>query len=569
MESLPTDSTELDLNPLLRLKETLDAAQKNTLKLLGKLDVFEDRLGDLEDKMRPLQETTQRYSKAKENIALTLIEVGKTYEYFRIANDMKAIIQSGYNVKAQNEYLQALSKLVNAKSFFETHREIKSSQSMLTSIESLLTTANESCLSEFEKLLNSAEKSLIYENEQYQVILPITQETLKNILALCETFQLNKFTGHYKIYQTNRTTKLKIELKDLETSKVALWNSMLSDDPYLCGSHPFREYFLRSFWLLRSELQLWGNILPSSESTCQIFVNICESLISELQRALAPYVGEDSLTSVNNRDSRAFATGSSTGNQIVKQSKLLLIRLDTFDIFFAHFEEFLEVCRPDLNKESNAAVINIRRMRQLLLISPLRSIEYLLSSSMNEAFNSIASESNSSKILKSKLASSGQSFSCDLHPTTGNIIYCCKELSQGYHAIYRKLIDISSEANLHMKISVHLPTELEELVYQLLENLYTALEMKAETFVESTNAAGVKVSKISAIVRHLTIKSHALYAQEDKSSVDMVLAARKHLFLANNLFLMTNSLKEKVKEKMAEEAADANKVHQIRNLSEI
>ena len=72
-------SGDMDLNPLIRLKEALEGAQKNTAKMLAKLEKFEYRLTDLDDKMRPIQATTNNYTKAKDNISLTLVEVGKTY----------------------------------------------------------------------------------------------------------------------------------------------------------------------------------------------------------------------------------------------------------------------------------------------------------------------------------------------------------------------------------------------------------------------------------------------------------------------------------------------------------
>ena len=88
--------------------------------------------------LRPIQEATEEYTVAKQNISNTLIEVGKTYEYFRIANEVKGIVAIGLNKDTQSEYFEALGRLSNAKIFFEAHREIKSSGAVLTSIESLL-----------------------------------------------------------------------------------------------------------------------------------------------------------------------------------------------------------------------------------------------------------------------------------------------------------------------------------------------------------------------------------------------------------------------------------------------
>ena len=137
-ESAATDTGKLDLNPLMRLKDALEGAQKNTSKMLNRLERFESRLTDLDEKMRPIQTTTKHYTKAKENISLTLIEVGKTYEYFRIANEVKDAVSNGLTPETQEDFFEALNKLSNAKHFFESHVEIKSSATVLATIDGLL-----------------------------------------------------------------------------------------------------------------------------------------------------------------------------------------------------------------------------------------------------------------------------------------------------------------------------------------------------------------------------------------------------------------------------------------------
>ena len=95
------------------------------------------------------------------------------------------------------------------------------------------------------------------------------------------------------MYQTVRIAKLKAELKLQETTYAAQWASAQQDGPYEKGSHPFKDFFLLAYWLLRSELQLWGSTLPSNEESLQVFVNICEALIAELNRVLSPLLVEE------------------------------------------------------------------------------------------------------------------------------------------------------------------------------------------------------------------------------------------------------------------------------------
>ena len=151
----------------------------------------------------------------------------------------------------------------------------------------------------------------------------------------------NNHTAHFKVYQTVRIAKLKAELKAQETACAAQWTAAALDGPYekgttntndtfpslICvhfnnfrnlhvhsfscaanltfvyiypGSHPFKEYFLLAYWLLRSELQLWGSTLPSNEESLHVFVAICEALIAELQRVLSPILSEEKISKNNN-----------------------------------------------------------------------------------------------------------------------------------------------------------------------------------------------------------------------------------------------------------------------------
>lgn len=333
--------TSMDLNPLIRLKETIEGAQKNTSKMLTKLHRFELHLAELDTKIRPIQEATEEYTVAKQNISNTLTEVGKTYEYFRIANEVKGIVALGLNKDTQNEYFEALGRLSNAKTFFEAHREIKSSGTVLTSIESLLNRAVTACSTEFEKLLSACGKSVEFINGHYEVVNPITAEAAKGIKSICDVLEAYKHTTHFKIYQTVRSTKIKGELKELETANSSAWTYLLQDGPYEKGKHPFKEYFTLSLYLLQSELQLWGSTLPNNEESLAVFTSICESVITEIQRVLAPIIYED--------------VGKNKNNLVIRQSKLILIRLDIIEVFLARYEELRDICRPDVRRDTSAS----------------------------------------------------------------------------------------------------------------------------------------------------------------------------------------------------------------------
>jgi hypothetical protein len=98
------------------------------------------------------------------------------------------------------------------------------------------------------------------------------------------------------VYQSARISKLKAELKQQETKDAAQWLAAQQDGPYEKDSHPFKAYFTLAYWLLRSELQLWGSTLPSREDSLSVFVNICDAVVAELNRVLAPILSDQKLS---------------------------------------------------------------------------------------------------------------------------------------------------------------------------------------------------------------------------------------------------------------------------------
>lgn len=494
------------IDPLLRLKDALEGAQKNTQRMINKLDRFERRLGDLDEKMQPIQESTEHYTRAKENISLTLVEVNKTYEYFRVAATVKEVIIKGITPATQKEYYDALVKLSYAKQFFESHREIKSSTSVLASIDDLLTKAVTACTAEFERLLGTVGVAAAMVDGQYQVISPMTPEVARQLKSLCDTFESSKASGYLKIYQTARASVCRAELKQLETSSLSAWNAQLSEDPYDKGSHPFAEHLSLSYWLLRGEFQLWGSTLPSDEDSLSCYTSICDAFVADLSRVLGPFIADDKTRTVN---------------PVTRQCKLLLLRLDLLSALNTSYEEYRDICHPDARHESTASLA-LKALRLSVLSASMRSMEYLLSPAMSEGFE------KDKKKDKADEASS----SCDLHPVTGNLLYCCKELLASFAAPYRRMHEVAGAAG----IAVNVPVDLDEGVSALLENLFVALESRAEKYDEA---------KTKALRRSLAIKNHNLFEMEDKAAEDMVMSARKHLFLSNNYYAMWNYTKDK------------------------
>lgn len=113
--------------------------------------------------------------------------------------------------------------------------------------------------------------------------------------------EISKVTSHFGVYRSVRVAALKAELRDLEAGAPGAreW-TLAQSGPYERGSHPFRQYFLLAYNLLRAELQLWGSTLPSNEESLQAFVSVCEELVAELHKAVAPLLLEGKPTAGNN-----------------------------------------------------------------------------------------------------------------------------------------------------------------------------------------------------------------------------------------------------------------------------
>jgi len=512
-----------DLHHLIRLKDALEGAQKNTEKILSRLQRFESHLTDLDDRLRPIEESTEGYIIAKQNISNTLLEVGKTFEYFKIATEVKDVISCGLSADTQRAYFEALGRLSNAKKFFESHREIKSSGTVLSTIDTYLTKAVSECVQQFEKLLQTCQKSVAIVDGRFEMLNPMTEDVAKDIKSICDVLELHKHSAHFKTYQTVRIAKLKAELKEVEQLSPTSWTHLLQDGPYEKGKYPFDEYFTLSYYLLRSENQLWASTLPNSEESLYVFINICESLINEVQAIVAPFLSEES------------GKSRSSTNIIIKQSQLLLIRLDILDTYLSQFDRMRDLCRLDMRRESKASALLLQIKRSIVHAS-LNSVVNLISSSYVESF-SADKKTNSDTF--------NESLSCDLHPVTGNILHCCKEMMGWVGPVYKKMLELAVE--LQVDVLSVVPANQEVLMHLVIENLLNGLEGRAAKFDENSKARSEK--------RAMNVKAHGMHELEDKVAEDYILSARKHLFMANNLYSMYIFIKDRKRDQTSNESS--------------
>jgi hypothetical protein len=361
------------------------------------------------------------------------------------------------------------------------------------------------------------------------------------------------------VYERVRTAKLKAELKELETIHSKEWSASLLDSPYEKGSHPFRGYFHLVYWLLRSELQLWGSTLPSTQESLQIFISICEAVVNDLQTVLKTLLSDDSKSSSNNKSTNAV-------NPVVSKSKWLLIRLDVLETFHDRYEELRELCRPDIRHENNAS-LTLTAMRQSIVIACVEGIDFLASYHLSEGFIIVEGKQKGSMQQQQQQQQHEQHVfdptSCDLHPSTGNVMYCCQEILK-YNSIYRRMRDLINSINVSSLIPqgkfmevpqmilnpTTIPVETDDFIMVVLENLYNALDERAKKFDLSL--------KVKTLFRELNVRRTKLFEYDDKSSDDAIFTGRKHLFMANNLFCVLQHAREIISDKDNDSSSSNN-----------
>jgi hypothetical protein len=516
---------------LSELTQSIAGARYNTTLMLSRLQRFEERLGSIDNKMRPIQITTENYSKAKGNISSTLEEVSKTYEYFRIAADVKVIINQGYKPATQKQFFDALGRLSQAKKFFEDHREIKSSMTVLMTIDTLLRNAVMQCVAELERLLVPLGKTVEPEDGKevgkYRVINPMPSAVAAELKTLFALFDKHNQRIHFEVFQGIRIAQVRAELQVEEEAHAKEWAALLDDVPYIKGSHPLQGYITLAYEMLRGELQLWSNALnPSNPQAIKVFAAICDATVMEIQRLLTPMLIDDE--------------EHTSSNFIIRQANSFLIRLEMLDMFMARYDDMLEICRPEPGKSSTASVA-LTALRNAMVEACVDSINILLQSSSDPGDHiDLATHEEFKKAYKKGevIAVTNPGESCDLHPITGNVLHCCKELA-AFEPVYRRMCELVSEIGVHNNFPYMYASELQDLVTSLVDNLFDSLQQRADRYnvvVPPTAKPQTKEQFEGAVTRALNVKQSKLFDAGAKEAQIAICHARRHLFLANNLY---------------------------------
>ncbi len=422
-------------------------------------------------------------------------------------------------------FFTSYNKLYAAKTFFEEHkRDIKSSSTALVYIDNLITRGMNKIGDHLTELLSSIGKSIKLEDDlKYKAHNPIENESvIKEINGLFGILETNEFTMHYQIYETLRVESCISAIKELFNAHSNDWVRLSQDVPYIAGNHPLQMILELTIELIQGELGLWNMLLPSTDEAMLLYTTLCDALLTEVQTMIAPiFLIEYDYTSPN---------------LVLRQSNSFLIRMDIFVILANYYDDLRDLCRSDTKAETVASE-KVVSMRKICIEGCIESINHLLVAANNCGLTNKSITNND--------------LSSDLHPTTGNVIYCCKHMTR-FNTAYNSLYNLSNELGETLENSF--PSEapsLSDFIHNLITNTLSNIDKSSEIF-DVKNEKGVKSVEVGAAVRKRTINinKHALYDANDtnKEAVEHISGCRKYLFLVNNLFCIYIYLREKKKE---------------------
>lgn len=431
-------------------------------------------------------------------------QIAHQYEYFRIASDLEPTINKGIRDN-YTDFFEAIDRLSVAQEFFTTQRNMRSTMHALASVDALLKRAMAHCVDEVERLVRTCGKCYEIDNDTFEPNNPMQPATAEAVKLVCGYLNNFRQVNHLNVYKSLRIAQVKADLKAFEMSQQIGWDGVLIDKsaPYAAGQHPFAKYYSLAFSILRGELQMWGTALPSSDEAIAVFLSICENVLLEMSRVLSPY------------------TTVKKSNSTLKQCNSFLVRLEVLDIFFSEFVQLKELCSGTEPGRRNLGL----------------DILFLLRNELAEATMTCAVDVL--QIIQTDTAGSGSASqglldACDLHPITGHVLCCVKELAVVGSVAYSEVLAIAVENQVDIS---DMPPSLPLFESEMLSLLVTRLEAIAQ---------GYDKEKKQRSVAKTAVFHHAMFEHDGKEGEERIIPAKKHLFLLNNLFNLAVHLRGRI-----------------------
>jgi hypothetical protein len=495
----------IDFAELRGLKDALAEAQSGTAAMAARLQSLEARLSSVDTLMRPIHDSTLPLTRAKQNIGLTLQEIEKTYEYFKIAAELEGVIAAGVRGNPP-EFFEAVERLNTAQEFFNHQGYMRSTASALATIESLMKRALAHCVDELDRLFRRCGKSYALVEEGFVPVNPMEPDVADKIKDLCSVLTKARQASHYSVYKSLRLASVKAELRAFEAAHEAEWTAVLNETtmPYATGNHPFAKYYELAFSIMRGEVQLWGTALPSTPDSVAVLMSICEAIMNEISKVLAPYLSVKK------------------SSNLLKESNYFLIRLDIASIFFSEYVQMKELCSPlDKSQGSDAGSAARRSFGLDALLLMRDEISGTIIACAADLITCLQQAFQTSSSVQEALDA------CDLHPITSTVLCCCKELAVLPPDTYTQVLSVAAEHSVDLD---ELPKSLPAYEAELLQILVARLSALSVSYDKD-----IKISK-AASTTILNNKQHAMFQGAEKEGEERIIPAKKHLFMLNNLF---------------------------------
>lgn len=576
METVCGNVSDMDLSSFYTLKDSLEEAQQNTQTMLWRLQHFEQRLGVLDEKIRPIQRTTTTLSNAKRNIMLTSLEIEKTNEYFKLANENSIVIANGFKQESVEQFFEAIERITEAKRFFDDHREMKSAHAAMINIDNMIKRAMLHCVDEMNRLFRSCGKTFEEAKDgTFVVINAMTDANASWTKTICDCLEEHQVTSHLPMYLEQRTAIIKQSLKPFENaSSTRPGSSSHNLSPaglmqlikegnslYTKGNLFFPRYMQATLTVLRGETLLFSSILPNPTPQAEkAFCSICMCVVQELLGTISDFVGADKsinnlVGSVSGSHSNLGGTGSLLANSfnmkkaeksvedkpviLQRKSNLFLIHLDILDSFLANFYDLRNLATPDDLKDKVLAVpisSLLDEQRSSIVRSCLLGLEHLLQAI--RITNTTSAISSSNQQANQGSGATKAPVNTDLHPISGYVLCFCKEVVE-FEAVYQAMLRVAEELDLKTD---YLPASTISLESFMIDGLLSRLNEKTKgtVFHMHRNSSAIQLDDTNSSANASANVFDPAVRQEELNS------AKIYLFLINNLDVVSSHLRGRV-----------------------
>lgn len=409
--------------------------------------------------MRPIQDATEHLSRAKRNITLAVVEIERTHEYFRISSMCYDVINAGIKTANYTEFFDAMERLASARKFFIAHREIKSSGTAIMNIDQLLKRALQMCLAEVTSLLEKCGDAVEFTEGGYQGVNPMEDHLAESFHEVCTTLNNNNEMGYFEAYSAVRVQNVKKQLTNSlmnlgltggggtggaggksnsnsssNSTPLSMESMAPTNVPYVPGSHPLMQYYTLAAEILHGEQLMWTFAFPndSSYENHKCFASIVSAVVTELSQLL---------TAVT-RDPREGVRRVG----VLSQSNALLLHLDLMEMFLSRYEELREhsLVGGSGDARSGGSGGGLSGLNSSGSIAIAYDVLQQLRNSLVSGTMTTATNMLEGVMLGMGALSTAQD-TCDLHPVTGHVLHCAKELARfknAYGRIYSLYVSV-------------------------------------------------------------------------------------------------------------------------------